>query len=133
MENTIDKTKRGNVMGTGKYLNPKADLTFKLVFGEHEDLMMSLLNALLPIAENAPITHVEYLSPEMLPDRKSGKDSIVDVRCKDSTGRQFIVEMQMHWNEDFIKRVLLNASKSIVKQAGREIPSDTTGVLVEPD
>ncbi len=31
-----------------KYLNPKADLTFKKVFGEHPDLMMSLLNALLP-------------------------------------------------------------------------------------
>ena len=117
MENTVDK-KKVSVMGTGKYLNPKADLTFKLVFGEHEDLMMSLLNALLPIAENAPITHVEYLSPEMLPDRKGRKDSIVDVRCKDSAGRQFIVEMQMHWNEDFMKRVLLNASKSIVKQAG---------------
>ena len=105
-------------MGTGKYLNPKADLTFKLVFGEHEDLLMSLLNALLPIAESAPIIHVEYLSPEMLPDRKGRKDSIVDVRCKDSASRQFIVEMQMHWNEDFMKRVLLNASKSIVKQAG---------------
>ena len=117
MENTTDK-KKGNVMGTGKYLNPKADLTFKLVFGEHEDLMMSLLNALLPLAENTPITHVEYLSPEMLPEKKGRKDSIVDVRCKDSAGRQFIVEMQMHWNEDFMKRVLLNASKSIVKQAG---------------
>jgi len=27
----------------GKYLDPKADLTFKLVFGEHRDLAMSLL------------------------------------------------------------------------------------------
>ena len=35
----------------GKYLNPKADLTFKKVFGEHEDLVMSLLNALLPLDE----------------------------------------------------------------------------------
>ena len=35
----------------GKYLNPKADLTFKLVFGEHKDLAMSFLNALLPLAE----------------------------------------------------------------------------------
>ena len=25
----------------GKYLDPKADLTFKKVFGEHEDLVMS--------------------------------------------------------------------------------------------
>ena len=31
-----------------KYLDPKADLTFKKVFGEHPDLVMSLLNALLP-------------------------------------------------------------------------------------
>ena len=118
MDTKSNKTKNVNVMGTGKYLNPKADLTFKLVFGEHEDLMMSLLNALLPIAEETPITHVEYLSPEMVPEIVGKKDSIVDVRCRDAAGRQFIVEMQMHWNEDFMKRVLLNASKSIVKQAG---------------
>ena len=31
-----------------KYLDPKADLTFKKVFGEHPDLVISLLNALLP-------------------------------------------------------------------------------------
>jgi hypothetical protein len=30
----------------GKYLNPKIDLTFKKIFGEHPDLVMSLLNAL---------------------------------------------------------------------------------------
>ncbi len=28
-----------------KYLDPKADLTFKKVFGEHPDLVISLLNA----------------------------------------------------------------------------------------
>ena len=32
-----------------KYLDPKADLTFKKVFGEHPDLVISLLNALLPL------------------------------------------------------------------------------------
>ena len=31
-----------------RYLDPKADLTFKKVFGEHPDLVISLLNALLP-------------------------------------------------------------------------------------
>ena len=46
----------------GKYLSPKADLTFKLVFAEHKDLMMSLLNALLPLAENAPITKYDTLA-----------------------------------------------------------------------
>ena len=102
----------------GKYLSPKADLTFKLVFAEHKDLMMSLLNALLPLAEDAPITFIEYENPEMAPDRKDGKNSIVDVRCKDAKGRHFLVEMQMNWDEEFKKRVIMNASKAVMKQVG---------------
>ena len=116
MENISNKTTKGESMIKGKYLNPKADLTFKLVFGEHPDLVMSLLNALLPLAEDAPITEVEYQTPELVPEMAGKKDSIVDVRCKDQKGRQFIVEMQMYWNDDFKKRVLLNASKAVVKQ-----------------
>ena len=102
----------------GKYLSPKADLTFKLVFAEHKDLMMSLLNALLPLAEDAPITYIEYETPEMAPERKDGKNSIVDVRCKDAKGRHFLVEMQMNWDEEFKKRVIMNASKAVMKQVG---------------
>lgn len=34
-----------------RYLDPKADLTFKKIFGEHKDLLISLLNALLPLAD----------------------------------------------------------------------------------
>ena len=102
----------------GKYLSPKADLTFKLVFAEHKDLMMSLLNALLPLAEDAPITFIEYENPEMVPEHKDGKNSIVDVRCKDAKGRHFLVEMQMNWDEEFKKRVIMNASKAVMKQVG---------------
>ena len=68
-----------------KYLDPKADLTFKRVFGEHPDLVMSLLNALLPISVGQEITDIEYLPAEIVPLRKN---SIVDVRCKDKFGRQ---------------------------------------------
>jgi len=100
----------------GKYLNPKADLIFKLVFGEHPDLVMSLLNALLPLPADGQIESVEYLTPEMVPENPAKKDSIVDVRCKDQQGRHFIVEMQLYWNEEFKRRVLLNASKAIVRQ-----------------
>lgn len=103
----------------GKYLSPKADLTFKLVFAEHKDLMMSLLNALLPLAEDAPITYIEYENPELAHERKDGKNSIVDVRCKDSQGRHFLVEMQMNWDDEFKKRVIMNASKAVMKQVGR--------------
>ena len=99
-----------------RYLDPKADLTFKRVFGEHPDLVMSLLNALLPISEEEEITDIEYLPAEMVPDNPLRKNSIVDVRCKDKKGRQFIVEMQMIWSPEFKKRVLFNASKAYVRQ-----------------
>lgn len=99
-----------------KYLNPKADLTFKYVFGEHPDLVMSLLNALLPLEPEQEITEIEYLPSEMVPDNPLRKNSIVDVRCKDKSGRQFIVEMQMIWSPEFKQRVLFNASKAYVRQ-----------------
>jgi len=101
----------------GKYLNPKADLTFKLIFGEHPDLVMSLLNALLPLDADGQIESVEYLTPEMVPDNPGKKNSIVDVRCKDQQGRQFVVEMQLHWSDSFRRRVILNAAKAIVREA----------------
>lgn len=99
-----------------KYLNPKADLTFKKVFGEHPDLVMSFLNALLPLQPGEEITQIEYLPSDLVPENPLRKYSIVDVRCKDSLGRQFIVEMQMIWSSEFKQRVLFNASKAYVRQ-----------------
>ncbi len=99
-----------------KYLDPKADLTFKRIFGEHADLLISLLNALLPLKEDEQIESVEYLTPEMAPETYLGKNSIVDVRCRDQKGRQFLVEMQMLWTPAFMQRVLFNASKAYVRQ-----------------
>ena len=100
-----------------RYLSPKADLTFKKVFGEHPDLIISFLNALLPFdGPDEEITSVEYLNPELVPRNPLRKDSIVDVRCRDRVGRQFIVEMQMMWTSAYKQRVLFNASKAYVSQ-----------------
>lgn len=99
----------------GKYLDPKADLTFKLIF-EQEDLLISLLNALLPLEEGKQIEHVEYLPAELVPENPGKKDSVVDVRCRETGGRHFIVEMQLNWNNEFRQRVILNAAKAVVKQ-----------------
>ena len=99
-----------------RYLDPKADLTFKKIFGEHKNLVISLLNALLPFNEEQKITEIEYLPSELTPDNPMRKNSIVDVRCKAIDGRQFIVEMQMEWTTAFKQRVLFNASKAYVRQ-----------------
>ncbi len=101
-----------------KYLDPKADLTFKKVFGEHKDLVISFLNALLPFesAEEEICEVIEYLDPELRPRSPLKKDSVVDLRCRDARNRQFVVEMQMMWTSEFKQRVLFNASKAYVSQ-----------------
>ena len=96
------------------YLDPKNDLTFKRVFGEHKHLCMSLINSMLPLEK--PIVTIEYQTGELIPELPDLRNSIVDVRCTDTDHRQFIVEMQMYWSESFKSRVLLNASKAYIKQ-----------------
>ena len=99
-----------------RYLDPKADLTFKKVFGEHPVLVISLLNALLPLETDEEVMEIEYLPAELVPENPLRKNSIVDVRCKDKCGRQYLVEMQMVWSPEFQQRVLFNASKAYVRQ-----------------
>ena len=102
-----------------KYLDPKTDLTFKKVFGEHKNLVISLLNALLPLEDGKQVEAIEYLPPEMVPDNPEKKNSIVDVRCEETGGRKFIVEMQLNWTTAFKERVLFNAAKAYVRQIDR--------------
>ncbi|MDR2359652.1 MAG: Rpn family recombination-promoting nuclease/putative transposase [Prevotellaceae bacterium] len=99
-----------------RYLDPKNDLTFKRIFGEHEHLCKSLLNNMLPLEPSQQIVTLQYQQSEMVPEIPALKDSIVDVHCIDNTGRQFIVEMQMYWTDSFRSRVLFNASKAYIKQ-----------------
>ena len=111
-----------------KYLDPKADLTFKKVFGEHKELVISFLNALLPLEEGKKVEAIEYLAPELVPRTPESKYSIVDVRCEETGGRKFIVEMQMSWRASFKQRVLLNAAKAYVSQ----LPSGKEYHLLQP-
>ena len=109
-----------NIDDMGKYLDPRADLTFKKIFGEHKTLVISLLNALLPLKDDERVESIEYWPADQIPERtEAEKYSIVDVCCKDNKQREFIVEMQMSWTESFKKRVLLNASKAYVAQTNK--------------
>ncbi|MDR1154234.1 MAG: Rpn family recombination-promoting nuclease/putative transposase [Bacteroidales bacterium] len=106
------------------YLDPKNDYAFKRIFGEHKHLCISLLNSLLPLEEPNRIVSIEYLLPEHAPRTPLGKDSIVDVKCVDASGRRFIVEMQMYWSTAFTKRMVFNAAQALVKQADKAAPGE---------
>ena len=105
-----------------KYYSPVTDVTFRKVFGEHIDLTASLLNTFLPLEDGRLITNIQYVSPEMMPETPTRKNSIVDVRCEDSAGAIFLVEMQLNWDTDFLQRVVFNTSKAYVKQLDKGKP-----------
>ena len=44
-----------------KYLDPKADLTFKKIFGNHPDRLENLLNTLQSLNEDELIQQQQYL------------------------------------------------------------------------
>ena len=58
-----------------RYLDPKAGLTFKRVFGEHPDLVKSLLNALLPLEPGQAVEEIESLPVELVSDNPLRKYS----------------------------------------------------------
>ncbi len=104
------------------YLDPKNDISFKKVFGRHPKVLISFLNALLPLPASQPIVHIEYLDPELLPDLPMFKSTVVDIRCRDISGRQFLVEMQLVYTDSFATRILFNACKAYSHQINRGDP-----------
>src|SRR5476651_1161050 len=99
-----------------RLLDPKSDIVFKKIFGQHPDLIKSFLNSILPLPEGRLIESITYLTPEQSPRIPSMKNTIVDVKCTDQNGHIFIVEMQMAWRASFMKRFLFGASNAFVQQ-----------------
>lgn len=81
------------VKKTNGYLDPKSDIVFKRIFGEHPDLVKSFLNSVMPLPEGGLIETVSYLATEQVPRIPGLKNTIVDVKCTDQSGRIFIIEM----------------------------------------
>ena len=99
-----------------RFLDPKADVVFKKIFGQHPNLIRSFLNGILPLSPDRLIKTIEYITPEQSPRIPSMKNTIVDVKCTDQENRIFIVEMQMTWSKSFLKRFLFGTSKAYVQQ-----------------
>ncbi len=70
-----------------RYLDPKTDVVFKKIFGQHPHLLKSFLNAVLPLTADSMIQSLEYLSSEQVPQIPTFKYTVVDVLCRDIKGR----------------------------------------------
>lgn len=107
-------------MPFSKFLDPKNDLTFKRIFGteKNSNILIHFLNDILEFTGENAVQAVEFLNTIMNPEIASDKQSIVDILCKDSTGRKFVVEMQVARDKGFEKRAQLYAAKAYSRQSG---------------
>ncbi|WP_253299799.1 Rpn family recombination-promoting nuclease/putative transposase [Wolbachia endosymbiont of Chironomus riparius] len=108
-------------MAISKFLDPKNDVAFRRVFGteKNKDILIHFLNDILGFTGVNEIQEVEFLSTIQDPDIASKKQSIVDVLCRDSTGVQYICEMQVAKTKGFEKRAQYYAAKAYSRQADK--------------
>ena len=90
-----------------KYLDPKADLTFKKIFGNHPKRLISLLNALQSLSEEELIQQQQYL-PTVEELEISGF-SDAELRAYDK-----------FWDSVSVERTLIDDSYQKGKEKGKE-------------
>ena len=89
-------------------IDPKNDYIFKKLFGSEENhsLLMNLLQAVLTQYLTSPIQSVEILNPFNEKDGLNDKLSVLDIKARDQSGKQFNVEMQLFPHRSYPERAL---------------------------
>ncbi|HVA44812.1 MAG TPA: Rpn family recombination-promoting nuclease/putative transposase [Pirellulales bacterium] len=77
--------------------DPKVDYAFKHVFGREQNkpILTSLIDAVLQPAAGQQIESLDLLNPFNDKEDLDDKLSILDIKARDESGRQFNIEMQM--------------------------------------
>jgi len=101
-----------------QFADIKNDIAFRKIFGNENktEILISFLNAVLKMEGNRKITWVEILNPYQLPIVLGAKSTILDVKAKDKSGNEYIVEMQVTDKIGFAKRVVYYSAKSYSAQ-----------------
>ncbi|WOE63349.1 Rpn family recombination-promoting nuclease/putative transposase [Wolbachia endosymbiont of Drosophila aff. chauvacae BK-2020] len=86
---------------------------------KNRDILIHFLNDILGFTGKNEIKDIEFLSTIQDPDIAAKKQSIVDVLCRDSTGAQYICEMQVAKTKGFEKRAQYYAAKAYSRQADK--------------
>jgi predicted transposase/invertase (TIGR01784 family) len=119
------------------FLDPKSDLVFKKLFGNaaHKNILISFLNSILGRKDQDAIVDVVFTDPHNIPETYDAKHSIVDVRCIDQKGHNYIVEMQVIKQHDYAERCQYYSGLALSRQlkAGQKyhnlVPVIFVGIL----
>lgn len=99
-----------------KFVDPKTDIAFKKIFGNeaHKIVLIEFLNQMLEL--EYPIADVSIKNSYQPPTIFGLKETSLDIKATDTSGRQFIVEMQVEKEFAFAKRALYYSSKAYSQQ-----------------
>src|SRR3972149_10925019 len=98
-----------------KFANPTTDFAFKKLFADprHQNVLVSFLNNMLKREGTRRIVKAIVSDPNNLPLIRGDRHSIVDVRCKDERGRQYIVEVQVEDEKNFSNRCVYYSARAL--------------------
>ena len=102
------------------FIDLKRDFAFKWAFGTpgHEDLLLLLLNGLLP---EKHIRKVKLGPQEQQSDREDSQDGIFDILCETDDGSSLSIEMQVCPQADFNDRMVFYSSFPIRNRVGQGV------------
>ena len=97
-------------------LTPRVDIVFKKLFGveENKDLLISLINSI--VSKEDQVADVTLLNPYHAQNFKNEKLSILDIKARGHTGKQYNIEMQISDEADYDKRALYYWAELYTKQ-----------------
>ena len=107
-----DKVRIADRIMNSTYADLTNDWAFKWVFLNNPDLLIMLLKDIL----DEDIVEIEYLPSEGLAASLTDKKATMDVTCRTSDGRQFVVEMQTNRKSDFRNRMFYYGAAAIHRQ-----------------
>ncbi len=101
-----------------QFADIKNDIAFRKIFGNENktEILISFLNAVLKLEGTKKLVWVEILNPYQMPIVLGAKSTILDVKAKDKSGNEYIVEMQVTDKLGFAKRVVYYSVKSYSAQ-----------------
>src|SRR5437763_1340722 len=94
-------------------IDPKVDYAFKHLLGRNSNraILLDVIDTVLNPAPGHHIQDLELLNPFNPKEALDDKLSILDIKARDQSGRQFNVEMQMLAYRHYEKRILYYSAK----------------------
>jgi len=101
-----------------------ADTVVHFLFASpgNEDLLLSLINAVLVDAGHPPVAKVTVRNPFNPKTFLADKDSILDIKAEDEHGKTFTIEFQVAEHDAFVNRILYYWAKCYTGQLQKGNP-----------